>query len=126
MAQACLKALRRSPIALPAPSPCDLLVIDETSRVDVLLMHALLKAMPNTAALLVVGTRGGAGIPLVDLSEPLSMASAADDRQAKGDVDTRQFRPGSGHRVDLKTRAALPECVPGTRWSTASEIECMR
>ncbi len=37
------------------PLDCDLLVVDETSMVDVLLMHALLKAMPNTAALLVVG-----------------------------------------------------------------------
>ena len=37
------------------PLDCDLLVIDETSMVDVLLMHALLKAMPQTAALLVVG-----------------------------------------------------------------------
>jgi exodeoxyribonuclease V alpha subunit len=37
------------------PLDCDLLVIDETSMVDVLLMHALLKAIPNAAALLVVG-----------------------------------------------------------------------
>jgi exodeoxyribonuclease V alpha subunit len=37
------------------PLDCDLLVIDETSMVDVLLMHALLRAMPHTAALLVVG-----------------------------------------------------------------------
>jgi exodeoxyribonuclease V alpha subunit len=37
------------------PLDCDLLVIDETSMVDVLLMHALLKAVPHTAALLVVG-----------------------------------------------------------------------
>jgi exodeoxyribonuclease V alpha subunit len=34
---------------------CDLLVIDETSMVDVLLMHALLKAVPTRSALLVVG-----------------------------------------------------------------------
>jgi exodeoxyribonuclease V alpha subunit len=34
---------------------CDLLVIDETSMVDVLLMQALLKAMPDNAGLLVVG-----------------------------------------------------------------------
>jgi exodeoxyribonuclease V alpha subunit len=34
---------------------CDLLVIDETSMVDVLLMHALLKAVPDGAALLIVG-----------------------------------------------------------------------
>ena len=37
------------------PLECDLLVVDETSMVDVLLMHALLKAVPGRAALLVVG-----------------------------------------------------------------------
>jgi len=37
------------------PLDCDLLVLDETSMVDVLLMHALLKAVPETASLLVVG-----------------------------------------------------------------------
>jgi exodeoxyribonuclease V alpha subunit len=37
------------------PLECDLLVVDETSMVDVLLMHALLKAVPVRAALLVVG-----------------------------------------------------------------------
>jgi exodeoxyribonuclease V alpha subunit len=34
---------------------CDLLVVDETSMVDVLLMHALVKAIPDKAALLMVG-----------------------------------------------------------------------
>jgi exodeoxyribonuclease V alpha subunit len=34
---------------------CDLLVVDETSMVDVMLMQALLKAVPDHAALLVVG-----------------------------------------------------------------------
>jgi exodeoxyribonuclease V alpha subunit len=37
------------------PLDCDLLVLDETSMVDVLLMHALLKAVPQSAALLLVG-----------------------------------------------------------------------
>jgi len=37
------------------PLDGDLLVIDETSMVDVLLMHALLKAVPAHAALLIVG-----------------------------------------------------------------------
>jgi len=37
------------------PLDCDLLVVDETSMVDVLLMQALLKAVPDKAALLVVG-----------------------------------------------------------------------
>ena len=37
------------------PLDCDLLVIDETSMVDVPLMHALLKAVPRRAGLLLVG-----------------------------------------------------------------------
>jgi exodeoxyribonuclease V alpha subunit len=38
-----------------APLDCDLLVVDETSMVDVPLMRALLRALPNQAALLLVG-----------------------------------------------------------------------
>ena len=37
------------------PIDCDLLVIDETSMVDVMLMRALLAAVPDRAALLIVG-----------------------------------------------------------------------
>jgi exodeoxyribonuclease V alpha subunit len=37
------------------PLDCDLLVVDETSMVDVLLMQALLKAVPQRAAMLIVG-----------------------------------------------------------------------
>jgi exodeoxyribonuclease V alpha subunit len=37
------------------PLDCDLLVVDETSMVDVLLMQALLKAVPEKAAMLIVG-----------------------------------------------------------------------
>jgi exodeoxyribonuclease V alpha subunit len=37
------------------PLECDLLVIDETSMVDVLLMQALLRAVPDQSALLIVG-----------------------------------------------------------------------
>ena len=37
------------------PLDCDLLVVDETSMVDVLLMQALMKAVPDQAALLIVG-----------------------------------------------------------------------
>jgi exodeoxyribonuclease V alpha subunit len=37
------------------PLDCDLLVIDETSMVDVMLMQALVKAVPDNAALLIVG-----------------------------------------------------------------------
>jgi exodeoxyribonuclease V alpha subunit len=34
---------------------CDLLVVDESSMVDVMLMQSLLKAVPDTAAMLIVG-----------------------------------------------------------------------
>jgi exodeoxyribonuclease V alpha subunit len=37
------------------PLDCDLLIVDETSMVDIMLMQALLKAIPNRAALLIVG-----------------------------------------------------------------------
>jgi exodeoxyribonuclease V alpha subunit len=37
------------------PLDCDLLVLDEASMVDVMLMHALMKAVPDKAALLIVG-----------------------------------------------------------------------
>src|SRR5712664_2874647 len=37
------------------PLECDLLVVDETSMVDVMLMQALMKAVPGDAALLIVG-----------------------------------------------------------------------
>jgi len=37
------------------PLDCDLLVVDESSMVDVLLMQSLLKAVPSASALLIVG-----------------------------------------------------------------------
>ncbi len=37
------------------PLECDLLIVDETSMVDILLMHALLRAIPKNAALILVG-----------------------------------------------------------------------
>jgi exodeoxyribonuclease V alpha subunit len=37
------------------PLDCDLLIVDETSMVDVLLMYALLRALPKTSALILVG-----------------------------------------------------------------------
>jgi exodeoxyribonuclease V alpha subunit len=37
------------------PLDCDLLVVDETSMVDVLLMRSLLRALPDRASLVMVG-----------------------------------------------------------------------
>jgi len=75
------------------PLPCDLLVVDETSMVDVLLMNSLLKAVPNRAALLVVGDVdqlpsvgpgqvladmiGSGVIPVVRLTEVFRQAAAS-------------------------------------------------
>jgi ATP-dependent exoDNAse (exonuclease V) alpha subunit len=40
------------------PLDCDLLVVDEAAMVNVLLMQALMKAIPDDAALLIVGDIG--------------------------------------------------------------------
>ncbi len=73
------------------PLECDLLVVDETSMVDVPLMHALLKALPRKAALLAVGDAdqlpsvgpgqvladliGSRSIPVVQLTEVFRQAA---------------------------------------------------
>jgi exodeoxyribonuclease V alpha subunit len=56
------------------PLACGLLVVDETSMVDVLLMHALVRAVPNNAGLILVGDVDqlpsvGPGTVLQDLIE---------------------------------------------------------
>jgi len=72
---------------------CDLLVIDEASMVDVLLMQALLRAVPDHAALLVVGdidqlpsvgpgevltdVIGSGALPVVRLTEVFRQAAAS-------------------------------------------------
>jgi exodeoxyribonuclease V alpha subunit len=72
---------------------CDLLVVDEASMIDVLLMQALLKAIPDDAALLIIGDIdqlpsvgpgqaladiiGSEGIPVVRLTEVFRQAAAS-------------------------------------------------
>ena len=46
---------RQLPAQQESPLRCDLLVVDETSMVDVPLMHAVLRAVPEHAALILVG-----------------------------------------------------------------------
>jgi exodeoxyribonuclease V alpha subunit len=55
-----------------APLPCDLLVVDEVSMVDTVLMHHLLAALPDQASLVLVGDSHqlpsvGAGTVLEDI-----------------------------------------------------------
>jgi exodeoxyribonuclease V alpha subunit len=75
------------------PLQCDLLVVDETSMVDVLLMQALLKAVPDEAAVLIVGDIdqlpsvgpgqvladiiSSGAVPVVRLSEVFRQAAAS-------------------------------------------------
>jgi exodeoxyribonuclease V alpha subunit len=72
---------------------CDLLVVDEASMVDVMLMQALLKATPDSAALLIVGDIdqlpsvgpgqvlahiiGSGAVPVVRLTEVFRQAAAS-------------------------------------------------
>ena len=75
------------------PLDCDLLVVDETSMVDIMLMQALMKATPDNAALLVVGDIdqlpsvgpgqvladiiGSGVVPVVRLTEVFRQAAAS-------------------------------------------------
>ena len=85
------------------PLACELLVVDETSMVDVLLMNALLKAVPNEAAVIFVGD--------VDQLPPVGPGQALADIIASGAVPvvhlTEVFRQAaqsqiiqSAHRIN--------------------------
>ena len=75
------------------PLECDLLVVDETSMVDVLLMQALMKAVPDNAALLIVGDIDQ--LPSVGPGQVLA--------------DVIDFRRSACHAVDGGVSAGRPE-----------------
>jgi exodeoxyribonuclease V alpha subunit len=100
------------------PLDCDLLVVDEASMVDVLLMRSLLRAVPDEAALLIVGDVDqlpsvGPGqvladiiacnlVPVVRLTEVF--------RQAAGSrVITNAHRINSGQMPELSSDRALSD-----------------
>jgi ATP-dependent exoDNAse (exonuclease V) alpha subunit len=122
------------------PLDCDLLVVDETSMVDVLLMQALLKAVPGNAALLVVGDVDqlpavGPGQVLADIIQP--GASSNWSRKARP-PETRyqrsipyrpmpeglpvQFPTKFEMTVNLKTAKALGLSVPQSILLSADEV----
>jgi endonuclease/exonuclease/phosphatase family metal-dependent hydrolase len=70
---------------------CDLLVVDEASMVDVMLMQALLKAVPDRAALLIVG----------DIDQ---LASVAPARRQRGESDAPD-----GHARQVAFKPSGPE-----------------
>ena len=57
------------------PLDCQLLVVDECSMVDVPLMRALLKALPDEAALLLADVIGSGAVPVVRLLEVFRQAA---------------------------------------------------
>jgi exodeoxyribonuclease V alpha subunit len=91
---------------------CDLLVVDEASMVDVLLMQALMKAVPDKAALLIVGD--------IDQLPSVGPGQVLADIIASGAVPvvrlTEVFRQAaqsriitSAHRIN---RGAMPDLGP--------------
>ncbi|MFT8421844.1 MAG: ATP-dependent RecD-like DNA helicase [Gluconacetobacter sp.] len=94
------------------PLTCDLLVVDEASMVDVLLMRSLLRALPDSAALLIVGDVdqlpsvgpgqvladiiGSGAVPMVRLTEVFRQA-------AQSRIITNAHRINEGRMPELST-----------------------
>jgi exodeoxyribonuclease V alpha subunit len=94
---------------------CDLLVVDETSMVDVMLMQALLKAVPNSAALLIVGDIDqlpsvGPGQVLADLissgAVPVIRLTEVFRQAAQSRIITSAHRINQGSIPDLSPPCA--------------------
>jgi exodeoxyribonuclease V alpha subunit len=91
------------------PIDCDLLVVDETSMVDVMLMQALLRAVPDHAALLIVGD--------IDQLPSVGPGQVLADIIASGSVPvtrlTEVFRQAADSRIITNAhrinRGAIPD-----------------
>jgi exodeoxyribonuclease V alpha subunit len=94
------------------PLDCDLLVIDETSMVDVPLMRAVVRALPERAALLLVGD--------VDQLPSVGPGQAPADVIASGAVPvvrlTEAFRQAAESRIIVKAhrinQGLMPQLTP--------------
>ena len=93
------------------PLEGDLVVVDETSMVDVPLMHALLKAVPNCAAVLLVGDVDqlpsvGPGRVLADLiasgTVPVVRLTSVFRQAAQSRIVTTAHRINQGQVPDLR------------------------
>jgi exodeoxyribonuclease V alpha subunit len=92
------------------PLDCDLLVIDETSMVDVMLMQPLLRAVPDKAALLIVGDIDqfpsvGPGQVLADVissgAVPVVRLTEVFRQAAQSRIITNAHRINQGYMPDL-------------------------
>ena len=90
------------------PLDCDLLVVDETSMVDVLLMRALLAAIPDGAALLIVGD--------VDQLPSVGPGQVLADTIASGAVPvvrlTEVFRQAAQSRIVTTAHGINRDAIP--------------
>lgn len=95
------------------PLDCQLLVIDEASMVDVMLMHATLKALPPSAALLLVGDVDqlpsvGAGQVLKDIigsgAVPVVRLTEVFRQAATSRIIINAHRINAGEMPDLSAR----------------------
>jgi exodeoxyribonuclease V alpha subunit len=94
------------------PLDCDLLVVDETSMVDVMLMQALMKAVPDKAAFLIVGDIDqlpsvGPGQVLADIissgAVPVVRLTEVFRQAAQSRIITSAHRINHGSIPDLST-----------------------
>lgn len=100
------RGFRRGP---ERPLACDLLVVDEMSMVDVPLMHALLAALPDPAALILVGDVDqlpsiGPGQVLADLIASGRLPVVRLDQVFRQAAESRIVR--NAHRIN---RGLMPE-----------------
>ena len=95
------------------PLDCELLVVDETSMVDVMLMQALMKAIPDQAALLIVGDIDqlpsvGPGQVLADIiasnTVPVVRLTEAFRQAAQSRIITNAHKINQGFIPDLSRR----------------------
>src|SRR3984957_6930643 len=88
---------------------CDLLVVDEASMVDVLLMQALVKAIPDHAALLIVGD--------IDQLPPVGPGQVLADIIGSGVVSvvrlTEVFRQAAASRIIINAHRINQGAMPG-------------
>jgi exodeoxyribonuclease V alpha subunit len=101
-----------------APLDCDLLVVDETSMVDVPLMRAVLRALPERAALLLVGD--------VDQLPSVGPGQVLGDIIASGAVPivrlTEVFRQAAESRIIVNAHRINQGLMPDLAFADVSDF----
>ncbi len=119
------------------PLDCDLLVVDEASMIDVMLMQALVKAIPDHAALLIVGDIdqlpsvgpgqvladiiGSGAVPVVRLTEVFRQAAASQSSSTpiasiKAQCPMLALRPATATSTSFRPRIPRPPFNASWSW----------